>query len=418
MTDLAASWPRIPKDVAAAAQRVLASNRINYWTGTECRQFEAEYAQYLDVPHTLTVANGTLALELALRALRIGAANGGSKTDEVIVPSRTFIATAGAVIAVGAVPVIADIDPATNNLTAVSVAQVTTPRTRAVIAVHLGGYPAPMTEICNFADQLDIAVIEDCAQAHGALYQGKPIGSMGDAAAFSFCQEKILPMGEGGLIAFSGRKGNSDATEQFERAWSYRDHGRNYAKAHNQTVSAASSQFQYLNDSFGTNARMTEIQGAMGRELLQLLPQWHSARSSNAAILKRELADYESVLEFCDLSDEQMQQGGCHAYYRLYANLDIKQLNAGWTRDRVIDDANTLAAAEGVPVGIVQYGSSALIGKELAFLRAGIAIPPVLPGAETADATSLAFFVDPGRNGADMRQAAQCMARILQDATT
>ncbi|MCL2680052.1 MAG: DegT/DnrJ/EryC1/StrS family aminotransferase, partial [Coriobacteriia bacterium] len=402
-TSTSATWPRLPQSVRQAADRVLASNQINYWTGGKCKAFEAEYAQYLDLPFTLAVANGTLAIELALRSFCIGAASGGSADDEVIVPSRTFVATAGAVVAVGATPVIADIDPATNNLTAASAALVATPRTRALIAVHLGGLPAPMTEICNFAKQHNILVIEDCAQAHGALYRGKPVGSLADAAAFSFCQEKILPLGEGGLIAFSDKSGTGrGGRAAWERAWSYRDHGRSFAKAQNQTVSAASSQFQYLNDSFGSNARLTEVQGAMGRELLKLLPVWHKARSSNAAILQQELAEYDQLLSFVDLDSAQKDAGSRHAYYRLYARLDTQLLNAAWSRDAVIDRANARAAQQGLAAGIVQYGSSALIGREAAFSQAGIATPSSLPGAELADATSLAFFVDPGRSSADM----------------
>jgi dTDP-4-amino-4,6-dideoxygalactose transaminase len=421
-------WPCIPKDVREAADSVLASGKINYWTGTQCRDFEQEYAAYLGVPYALAVANGTLALEMALRAYGIG--DNGRK-DEVIVPSRTFIATAGAVVAVGATPIIADIDPRTNCLTALSVAKVTTPRTRAVIPVHLGGYPVDMDALISLVDQLDnVRVIEDCAQAHGARYRGRAVGSIGDAGCYSFCQEKILPLGEGGLLVF---RDGTDARAAYERAWAYRDHGRSWGKAHDAGISAASSRFRYMNDSFGTNARLTEAQGAMGRVMLAShLPLWHEERTRNATILKEELeecahfytpsntAQCKSLISFVDLSRGETARESEHAYYRLYALLNLDVLREDWSRDRVIDEINARAAEEGLTAGVVQYGSSALIGLESAFANAGLVVPmhnaDELAGAREADTRSLTFFVDPGRSADDMRLAAQVARAVLKEA--
>ena len=426
-------WPHIPEDVRAAADHVLASGKINYWTGSETRTFEQEFAAALDVPYALAVANGTLALELALRAYGIGE-NG--RSDEVIVPSRTFIATAGAVVAVGATPIIADIDPETNCLTPLAVAKVTTPRTRAVIPVHLGGYPTDMDALLRFTQQLDgVRVIEDCAQAQGARYRGRAVGSIGDAGCYSFCQEKIMPLGEGGMLVF---RDGSDARAAFERAWAYRDHGRSWAKAHDADVAGASSHFRYLNDSFGTNARLTEMQGAMGRVMLaKWLPVWHEQRARNAAILKEALIEVAKegervhALTFVDVPDDELARGTEHAYYRLYALLDVGALRDGWTRDRVVDEINLRAADGGHFGGVAQYGSSALIGSEAAFAAAGFVTGfavaglagdagqagDALAGAREADERSFAFFVDPGRCEDDMRFAAGCVKAVLKEAT-
>jgi len=416
------TWPHIPPNARAAADRVLASGKINYWTGSECRDFEQEFAAFLDVPYALAVANGTLALELALRAYGIG---DNGRADEVIVPSRTFIATAGAVVAVGATPIIADIDPSTNCLTPLAVAKVTTPRTRAVIPVHLGGYPTDMDALLSFTNQLEgVRVIEDCAQAHGARYRGRAVGSIGDAGCYSFCQEKILPLGEGGMLVF---RDSPDARVAYERAWAYRDHGRSWTKAHDADVAAASSRFRYMNDSFGTNARLTELQGAMGRVMLaEWLAPWHEERARNAAILQTELEGPEGpeecvqVLNFLDIPSDEHARGTEHAYYRLYALLDTEALRDGWTRDRVVDEINARAEAEGLSGGVAQYGSSALIGDEAAFAAVGFVASAcgaeALVGAREADARSLAFFVDPGRIADDMRGAAACVKAVLKEA--
>jgi dTDP-4-amino-4,6-dideoxygalactose transaminase len=405
-------WPCIPADGRDAVARALDTGAINYWTGQECRAFEQEFAEYVQTPYALAVANGTLALELALRAFGIGE---GGRADEVIVPSRTFIATAGAVAAVGATPVIADIDPDTNCLTALSVAKVTTPRTRAVIVVHPGGYPADMDALTSLTKQLGIRVIEDCAQAHGALYRGRPVGGIGDAGCYSFCQEKILPLGEGGMIVF--REGE-DARAAYERAWAYRDHGRSFERAHGADVAAASPQFRYLNDSFGTNARLGEMEGALGRVLLRYLPAWHETRVRNARVLCEELADCAGVLQLLDVPAEEAARGTEHGCYRLYGLLNVTVLREGWTRERVIDAINAAAEAAGIDGGVAQYGSCACIGREAAFAATGFEVPDeaALPGAVAADTGSIAFYVDPARDETCMRTTAACVRDVLKEA--
>jgi len=385
------------KQVLQHAGAVLTSGRLNYHTGVQTKAFEEAFAAFAGVPYALAVANGTVALELALRALGVGMLPG----EEVIVPSRTFIATAGAVRAVGAIPVIADVDPATNCLTAVSVARVLTPRTTAVIPVHLGGFPAPVPEIISLAEQVGAVVIEDCAQALGARYRGAAVGSMGAAGCFSFCQDKILPLGEGGMITFAEE-------EAFKRAWAYRDHGRNWDKAHEVPVGEASSQFRWLCDTFGTNARMTEVQGALGSVALVELESWLAQRALNARVLIEALAELDGIAPV--VLPDFLAVDSAHAFYRLYATVDPARLAEGWTRDRIIDALN----AEGVPV---QYGSCALISNERAFIDAEIITNVDLPGAREADETSLAFFVHPSASVADMADVAAALRKVMAVAT-
>lgn len=393
MTTIFPTWPIVPQEGIDAVTRVLSSGKINYWTGNECRQFEKEYASYTGSAYALAVSNGTIALEIALRAFGVGLG------DEVIVPSRTFIATAGAVVAVGATPVIADIDPSTNCVTAETVARVLTPRTKAIIPVHLGGFPAPLDEILSLAAQVKAVVIEDCAQAHGALYHGRPVGSIGHAGCFSFCQDKILPLGEGGMIVL-------DDKEAYERAWTYRDHGRSWAKAHDATVGATSAQFKWLTESFGTNGRLGEIEGALGRVLLDKLPEYHRIRHANAEYLAGVLLDTPGISPVV-LSPESASAGDVHAYYRLYGLVDIENLKPTWSRDRII----TELCERGVPV---QYGSCALIGREKAF--SAYRENSELPGAQFAHDRSIAFFVHPTLDLSHMEHIANQIRNIMKDA--
>lgn len=388
------SWPVIPDEAIPAVGNVLASGKINYWTGTETRDFEYEYATYLGVDRTLAVANGTVAIEVALRTFGVGPG------DEVIVPSRTFIATAGAVVAVGATPVVADIDPLTNGLTAETVALALSPRTKAVIPVHLGGYPTDIEPIANLAHQVGAVVIEDCAQAHGATIGGRPVGTIADAGCFSFCQDKILPLGEGGLICFAN-------PAAYERAWALRDHGRDYHLAHQVRVGESSSQFRWLTTEFGTNARMPEVVGALGRVMLAHLPEYHAQRTRNATRLATALSALPGITPLVPPAGSTL----AHGYYRLYALIDTDRLAQGWTRDRVIDAINV----EGVSA---QYGSCALIGNETAFetIDLSAAPKPGLVGAERAHAQSIAFFVHPNLSEADIDDVAAATYKVLRHA--
>ena len=382
-------WPAPGDDEVAAVERVLRSGGLNYWTGSEGRQLETEYASSLGRAHGIAVANGTLALELALRALGIGAG------DEVVVPARTFIATASAVVAVGATPVIADIDPDNGNLTAATVEAVLTGCTRAVIPVHLGGWPVDMDPLLALAAPRGLIVIEDCAQAHGGAYPGRPVGSLGShAAAFSFCQDKIIPVGDGGMLVL-------DDADVHRRAWEYKDHGKSMAKTSDPAFMSAPGVFKFIADSFGSNWRLDEMSAALARVGLAKLPDWHARRQSNALRLAAALSSVAGIrvpLPGPDVS---------HAFYRLYARIVPEALAPGWDRDRIVRSI----AAEGVPV---QYGTCAEIYREEAFTRAGLGPADRLPGAATAHDTTLAFFVHPTIGDTDIDDAIAAVTRVME----
>lgn len=385
-------WPSPSEAQIAAVDAVLRSGRINYWTGTEGRTLEREYAEALGREHAIAVANGTLALELALRALEIGPG------DEVVVPARTFIATASCVVAVGATPVVADIDPDSSDLTAETIDAVLTDRTRAVIAVHLGGWPVEMDPLLALARERDLLVIEDCAQAHGAVYRGRPVGSFGDAACFSFCQDKIIAAGEGGLLAL-------DDDAAYERAWAFKDHGKSRAKLSDPEFMSAPASFRWVHDSFGTNWRLPELEAAMARVGLAELPAAHARRTLLATRLASALAGVAGLRVPLPSSDDE------HAFYRLYAYVEPTALSSGWDRDRVL----AAIKAEGVPV---QYGTCAEIYREEAFVSAGLGPQERLPGAALAHESSLAFFVHPTLAEADVDDVAAAVRKVMEVATS
>ena len=384
-----APWPHFDEDEVEAAVRVLRSGKVNQWTGKEVVTFEREYAAALGMPHAIALANGTLALELALMAFDIGAG------DEVITTTRTFIASASAAVMRGATPVIADVDPDSQNVTPETIAACITPRTRAIIAVHLGGWPCDMPAIMELAARHDLIVIEDCAQSHGATIDGRPLGSYGHAAAFSFCQDKIMTTaGEGGLLALSDEAA-------FRRAWAYKDHGKSYEAVFERDHAPG---FRWLHESFGTNWRMTEVQAAIGRLQLAKLPAWTARRQASAALLDANLADTPGIRLAVPAA------GIGHARYKYYAFADREQLASDWNNQRIAE----AVTAEGVPCFT---GSCSEIYLEKAFITAELGPVQRLPVAMQLAEESLMLLVHPTLGDADMADAAEAVDRVMRVAT-
>jgi len=386
-------WPAPGEAELAAVTRVVASGKLNYWTGTEGRSLETEYATLLGRAHGVAVANGTLALELALRAFSIGAG------DEVVVPARTFIATASAVVAVGATPVVCDVDPESGNLTADNVVAVLGARTRAIIPVHVGGWPVDMDPLVELARARHLVVIEDCAQAHGGTYRGRPVGSLGShAAAFSFCHDKIVSAGEGGMLVL-------DDDAAYERAWAYKDHGKSLAKVRAaEDESSGTTSFRWLVDSFGSNWRIDEFSAAMARVGTHALSSTHEIRTANGLRLAAGLAGVRGLRVPMPPADIG------HAFYRLYTYVRPEDLAPGWDRDRIA----RAIAAEGVACG---YGTCCEIYREQAFAAAGLAPETRLPVAAQLHETSLAFPVHPTLGASDIDDIASAVAKVMKVAS-
>lgn len=381
-------WPSFTQAEADAVSRVLLSNKVNYWTGQECREFEKEFAAWCAVPHAVALANGTVAIDLALKALGIGAG------DEVIVTSRTFLASASSIVSVGASPVFADVDADSQNITVETVARVITPRTKAIIAVHLAGWPCEMDGLNELARECGLAVIEDCAQAHGALYRGRPVGGLGDAAAWSFCQDKIMSTGgEGGMLTTTN-------AALWERAWSYKDHGKSFEAVYKREHPPG---FHWVHESFGTNWRMLEMQAVVGRIQLGHMPAWHAARKAHA------LTILAACAESAALRVPELPAHIEHAFYRAYAFVRPEALASGWSRDRIMVEIT----AAGVPC---YSGSCSEVYLEKAFDGSPWRPNERLPVARKLGDTSLMFLVHPTLTPAEVGKTCEVIRGVMQRA--
>lgn len=337
-TDPFPPWPHFFDDEIAEVEKVLREGRVNYWTGTRGREFQESYARFCGARHGIAVMNGTAALHVALAAAQIGPG------DEVIVPPRTFIATAFSVLHQNAVPVFADIDPRTQNIDVHSIRERITERSRAIICVHLAGLPCDMDPIMELAAEFDLKVIEDAAQAHGAKYKGKRTGTLGHIAAFSFCNDKIITTGgEGGMVV-------TDSDEMAEIARSFKDHG--YEERERRNLLELEALYTYIHHRMGYNYRMTEMQAAIGLKALEKL-EWNlSRRRENARYLSDHLSQHDTLTPPFESDDFE------HAYYKYYMRLNLKRLKTD--RDTFVKAVR----AEGVPIGL---GTSSEGYREQAF---------------------------------------------------
>jgi dTDP-4-amino-4,6-dideoxygalactose transaminase len=389
-------WPSFTPEESDAVAAVIASNRVNYWTGEEGRLFEAEFAEWVGVRHAVALANGTLALDLAVRALGIGPG------DEVVVTPRTFIASVSCVVAAGAVPVFADVDRESGNLSAETIARVLTPRTRAVICVHLAGWPCDMDPIMDLAERHGFAVIEDCAQAHGARYDGRGVGAIGHIGTWSFCQDKIMTLGgEGGMVTTNDR-------DLWSRVWSCKDHGKN----HDTVASGGGTGFRWVHEGFGTNARMMEVQAVLGRIQLPRMEEWTARRTANATALTAALEPFDGpagplrVPRF----PTSHRSESVHAWYKYYAYARPENLADGWSRDRIIESIND----RGVPC---YSGSCPEVYLEKAFDGTGWRPEERLPVARELGETSLMWLVHPTLTEVEVRETCEVTASVLAEAS-
>ncbi|WPC34785.1 DegT/DnrJ/EryC1/StrS aminotransferase family protein [Acinetobacter sp. YWS30-1] len=360
-------WPSFTQEEADAVSQVLLSNKVNYWTGQECREFEKEFAQFAGTQYAVALTNGTVALDVALKALGVRAG------DDVIVTSRTFLASASSIVTAGANPIFADVEIDSQNISRCTIEAVLTPNTKAIICVHLAGWMCDMDPIMQLAEEKGLYVIEDCAQAHGAKYKGKSAGSIGHIGAWSFCQDKIMTTGgEGGMVT-------TNDENLWKKMWSYKDHGKNFDSIYNKQHPPG---FRWLHDSFGTNWRMMEMQAVIGRIQLKKMSEWTAQRNANMEKIYAAFADspYFTVHR---PSDDYV-----HAAYKCYVQVNTDALPEGWSRDRIMNEIN----AEGVPCF---SGSCSEVYLEHAFDDTPWRPKERLKNAQKLGETSLMFLVHP-----------------------
>lgn len=388
-------WPSFTQEEADAVSQVLLSNKVNYWTGTECREFEKEFAAWAGTDYAVALSNGTLALDVALQAMCIG------EGDEVIVTPRSFIASVSTVVNAGAIPVFADVDNNTGNISATTIAPKITDKTKAIICVHLAGWPCDMDEIMALAKQHNLWVIEDCAQAHGAKYKGRPVGSIGHIGAWSFCQDKIMTTGgEGGMVTTNDKA-------LWQKMWEYKDHGKNYDSIYHKQHPPG---FRWLHDSFGTNWRMMEMQAVIGRIQLKKMAEWTKIRTQNAKILRDALTQFAGEQQFLRIPDIEFHQvmGGdsVHAYYKYYVYVRPENLPENINRDSILNALNE----KKIPCF---SGSCSEIYLEKAFDNHPSRPNARLTVAKELGETSLMFLIHPTLTTNEMQTIANTTVDVL-----
>ena len=387
-------WPSYSEEESQAISKVLLSNQVNYWTGTECREFEKEFAVLSDSQYAIAVSNGTTALDLAFISLGIG------EGDEVVVTSRTFLASVSSIVNAGAIPVFADVSLDTQNITAESISNVLTDKTRGIICVHLAGWPCDMDPIMELSEQYNLFVVEDCAQAHGAKYKGRSVGSIGHVGAWSFCQDKIMTTGGvGGMVTTNDR-------ELWSRMWSYKDHGKSWEAVYERQHPPG---FRWLHDSFGTNWRMTEMQAAIGRIQLTRMNDWSSKRLANANTIWNAAKQLKG-LRVPDLScdgcqNECDQTTGCtHAAYKCYVFVEGTEDD----RDAIMASINE----QGVPCF---SGSCSEVYLERAFDNTSFRPKERLPNAMLLGETSLMFLCHPTLTEDEIQKTCDVITSVVTD---
>ena len=379
-------WPSFTQEEADAVSRTILSNKVNYWTGTECREFEKEFAAYTQTKYAVALMNGTVALDVALKALNIGAG------DDVIVTSRTFLASASAIVTAGANPIFADVELDSQNISRRTIEAVLTPNTKAIICVHLAGWMCDMDPIMALAKEKGLYVIEDCAQAHGAMYKGKPAGSIGHVGAWSFCQDKIMTTGgEGGMVT-------TNDESLWKKMWSYKDHGKDFDSVYNKQHPPG---FRWLHDSFGTNWRMLEVQAVIGRIQLKRMADWTAQRNKNMQFI------FDSFGDTPFFTVHKPSEDYVHAAYKCYVQVNLQALPEGWTRDRIMQVIND----QQVPC---YSGSCSEVYLEKAFDNTPWRPKVRLKNAVDLGETSLMFLDHPTLSESSLERCRQAIKHVIQ----
>ena len=388
-------WPFFSRSDAKKLKEILLSGNVNYWTGEECRNFEKEFATFADTKYAVALANGTVALDLAFYGLGIGSG------DEVIVTSRTFIASISSIINAGATPVFVDISANSQNINPKSIKKAVTSRTKAIVCVHLAGWPCEMDEIMRLAEKNNLFVIEDCAQAHGAKYKGRSVGSIGHVGCWSFCQDKIMSTGgEGGMVT-------TDNKLLWKKMWAYKDHGKSYDAVYKKKHPPG---FRWVHESFGTNWRMTELQGALGRLQLIKMPNWTKIRNSH----QKKIWDTASRLNGLRVPHFKCEScNGCdksnkciHAGYKCYLFVEPEKLYDGWNRDRIIESIND-------PSTPCFSGSCSEVYLEKAFKNTNFQPKERLPVAKELGENALMFLIHPTITKNEINQICTTISNVM-----
>ncbi|GMU22207.1 MAG: hypothetical protein AMXMBFR13_22950 [Phycisphaerae bacterium] len=407
VTNKLVGWPQFSEQAIASVEQVLRSGKVNYWTGPKGMEFEKKFAEWQGSKYAISVATGTAALHVALAALGIGPG------DEVIVPSYTFIATSFSVVQAGAIPRFADVNIDDHCISVESAEKLITPRTKAIMPVHLYGNVADMDKINAFARKHNLFVIEDNAEAFGGSYKGKKTGTLSHIAGCSFCQNKTFTTGgEGGMVT----------TDDEELAWqarSFRDHGYDVKERLN--LLALEQKLPYIHNRVGWNYRMTEMQSAIGLAELERMDSWNMpARHRNGHILMDALHKLPQI-KYMSIDTPDRRNG----WFTTVFSLDIESMSCD------IMQFVKAAGAEGAPCWKVfwpqchterafmekkGFGNSGFpfSSKEYADPASVDYTKVDVPNARWHETHTFTCFAYPTYTEEDMKQIAAALVKVIQ----
>ena len=381
------NWPNFSPDEIKLTSEVLKSNNVNYLFGKQGKKFENAFASFSDCKYALAVANGTLALDLCLRSI------GLREGDEVLVTSRSYVASGMSISLLGAKPIWCDVDLDSQNISLDEIKSKCTEKTKAILCVHFAGYPCDMREIVAFAKKNNLYTIEDCAQAHGATIRGKSVGSFGDISAWSFCNDKIMSTGgEGGMVTTNSRK-------LYKFISSFNNHGKNLKKYYDLKNPKS---FPYIHDQLGSNYRLTEFQSSIGIYQLKQMKRWNAIRTRNAN-------EIICAIEGSNLVDVPiLKEGYQHAWYKLYLTINKDFLKKSWSLSKIITALNAKAVSS-------SFGGCGEMYREKAF--SGSKKKVHLKNARYLERNSLMILIHPTITHTEIRRRAKILNSVLAAAT-
>lgn len=370
-------YPKYSKEEILAVSNVLKSGKVSSWSGNLCKKFEQKFSKYHDLKYGVAVSNGSVALEIALKALDL------PKKSEIIVTPRSFVISASCVLNLGYKAVFADVDDL-GNLSAKSVIKKINNNTKAIILVHIDGNPIEMDEYKKIIKNKNIKIIEDCSQSHGAIYKNKKVGSFGDISIWSFCNDKIISTGgEGGMICTNNVK-------YYKKCWSIKDHGKNFKL---NIKNSYSSSFKWTHDYKGSNYRLTELQAAIGIiQLKNLNNQLKKRRHivnyliNNLIYFKNSklISYFNNRCNGCIIKKTKCLNKCRHSYYRFNIILNRKYISK---RNKIIRKL----LKKKIIVGV---GSCPTIYKEKVFTK-NQKIKYIAKNAEELGKKIISFKIDP-----------------------
>jgi dTDP-4-amino-4,6-dideoxygalactose transaminase len=381
------NWPYYSNQEIQKVTKVLKSGKVNYWTGNYCKKFEKLYAKKFNLNYCITVANGTVALEAVLKTLNL------KKNDEVLVPSKSYQSSASAIVTSGAKPIFCDIDFNSQNLQINDLIKKISSKTRAIICVHIGGWPCEMNKITKIAREKKIVLIEDCSQAHGARINKKFVGSFGDMAIWSFCNDKIISTGgEGGMIAVKKK-------EIWKKIWAYKEIGKNFDKV-NKNLKNKFSGFKWVHDSFGTNLRMTEMQAVLGIYQLKKLKRTISKRNYFNNLIWKSLKNHKAAII------PKVPKNIILSPYRCNIKLNFEMIKKKYNLKKIIKLLNSKEQ-------ICNEGSCSEMYLENSFKTLNLSPRKRLKNAAKLGTISLAFFINPFMSNKDMNKKIKKIIRVF-----